>query len=107
MSTQQFGLAALAFGGIFWLFLRLSLARLPAASFRLFNILRFRSLGTFIGGLVLKAGQLEYRASTENPAYAGSYGTLRRENPASSKSWLMTKSQALFQSALSRFPRRT
>ena len=52
VSTQQFGLAALAFGGILLAFpFAFPLARLPAASFRLFGfLLCFRSLGTFIGG---------------------------------------------------------
>lgn len=74
VSTQQFGLAAFAFGGIILSFpLAFPFARLPAASFRLFGFfLRFRSLGTFIGGLVLKAGQLRIQCLNGNPAYAGS-----------------------------------
>ena len=80
MSTQQFGLAAFAFGGIILSFpLAFPFARLPAASFRLFGFfLRFRSLGTFIGGLVLKAGELRIQCLNGKPGIRRiMHGTLR------------------------------
>ena len=80
VSTQQFGLAAFAFGGIILAFpFAFPFARLPAASFRLFGfLLRFRSLGTFIGGLVLKAGELRIQGLNGKPGICRiMHGTLR------------------------------